>query len=147
MLITEPPPDLSRWGTASWVRLNAVDTFQWKASLKKRSLVRRKGCGMLPPALFTTTSMRPSSASERSTSACIPSRARRSTGTTTARRPSDLVELALCPRADRDVGADLGQRPGDAGADAATRPRHDRDLAVEPEAVEDHAAHLREQAY
>src|SRR5262245_10819968 len=88
MLMTEPPPTLSRCGTASCVRLKAVETFQWKASLKDRSLVLKKGPGMLPPALFTTTSIRPSSAIARSTKACRPSRFERSPATTTARRPA-----------------------------------------------------------
>ena len=41
------------------------------------------------------------------------------------------------PRAQRDVGAGLGQRPGEDRAEPRGRPGHDRDPPVEAEHVED----------
>ena len=91
MLITDPPPRSIMWGTASWVRLNAVVTFQRSAPSKAFSVVSMNAWGMVPPALLTTMSMPPSSATAASTSFAMPSRDPRSPSTTTAFRPSASI--------------------------------------------------------
>ena len=95
----------------------------------------------LPPALFTRTSMCPSSAIARATAACTASMSVTSQGSTTARRPcgldrrGDLGELLGVAREQRDVGTRLGVRLGDRAADAARGTGHQRGPAVEPEAA------------
>ncbi len=145
MLTMTPPPAVSTIaGTANRVSRKAEVTLKRKACSKARSLVRSSGCGGQPPALLTTMSIRPNSATVAATRCSSWARSVTSVGTARARRPVARTALGgrldLVDRAGRahHVGADLGQRGGDAGADAAAGAGDDGYLVGHLEQVEDH---------
>src|SRR5580698_1874798 len=128
---------------ASLLSRNGTVTLNRSAVSKKASEVAIAGLGPVPPALFTRTSSRP-----KTSTASLISRSRSAacmTSVTTAwprRRldqPDDLVQIGPGPGRDDDIGACLRQSHGDAAADPEAAAGDDRDLAVEPESVEDHA--------
>ena len=98
------------------------------------------------PALLTRTSTRPNSAMVASTSAWQSSGRATSVRTAIARRPaSSTASLRLGQPVDPagaegDVGAGLGQRPREGDAEARGGAGDDRDLAVQPEHVQDRAS-------
>ena len=64
MLTIAPPPAVSTiFGTTSRESRKALVTLKRSAVSKKRSLVCSAARGSVPPALFTSTSMRPNASS------------------------------------------------------------------------------------
>ena len=137
MLTIAPPPASSMCGTAALLSTNAVVTLKWNDRSRNPGLVSRKGRGIVPPALFTTMSIRPNSVIVRATRSSTASLSLTSQGMTTARRPKaahvggDLVELVLGARGEHDVGARGRVRARDRGADATPRAGDDRDAMPE----------------
>ena len=95
----------------------------------------------MPPTLFTTMSMRPSSrgrdvgqAGHRVEVAEVGRHHHRLPAERLHLR-GDRVELLLRARRQHDVGAGLGQRQRGGGADAAPGAGHDRHLVIDAEPV------------
>ena len=94
MFTTDAPSRPSMWGTASWVRRNAVVTLKWNAFSKAATLVSRKALGIEPPALLTTTSMPPKASTARSTRLSSTSSWLTSQGMTSASPPEARTSVA-----------------------------------------------------
>ena len=100
------------------------------------------GRGMVPPALFTTTSIRPNSSiavgRERLDGLVLDHVGRSDDGSPPEclDLAGDRFELLRGARGEDDVRARLGERQRGRGADAAARAGDDRDLAVEPKPFE-----------
>ena len=140
-------------GTAAVVSACAVETFQWNARSRKPTDVSRYVRGIVPPTLFTTTSIRPNAsfaavASPRKLRLVVEVRdddVRLAAESFDRRR--DRAQLLLGARRDHDVRARLGERDRRSGADAAPRAGDDRDAVIEPEPIQDrHFASCRGQS-
>ena len=125
MPTTAPPPVSSIVGTAARVRAWAVATFHENSRMSRLGDVSRNGRGIVPPTLFTTMSMRPSSRAAISASPATASRSLRSAGTTTAFRPSASTCSATASSCSfvRDDSTTWAPASASASADAAPMPR------------------------
>jgi hypothetical protein len=94
MLTMAPSPLVRRNGVAALLRTNAVVTLKWNERSRKPALVSRNGRGIVPPALFTTTSTRPNSPVAAATISSTASLSFTSVGSTSASRPNPRTSAA-----------------------------------------------------
>ena len=122
MLTIAPPPRSRMWGIAIRDSRYACVTLKRNAPSRNLSLVRCQPLGGQPPALFTTTSIRPNSRSVAVTTASSCARAVRSQAIASARRPcfrtaAAVSSICSCVRAAQTTSA-----PTSAYASAIARP-------------------------
>ena len=149
MLTTLPAPASTMCGTQSWVSVKAASTLNLNAASTLRGLVARTGRGSHPPALFTSTSIRPSFArgpfDQRLQLLGVGhvGRDRDRPAPAVADPAGDGVEVFLRARREHDVGPRFGERDGAARADALARAGDDGDAVGEVEPVLDHRGRVR----
>lgn len=143
MLMMLPPPECSSIsGTAAEVNACAVETLKVKASRRSFVDVLSSGAGMVPPTLLTTTS-----SSERLDRGLHKFGRRIRVGevgnddVSLAAGAGDLtrhlVELRLRTGRNHHIRTGFSERERDRGTEATARARHDRNLVVEAESVQD----------
>ncbi|SKT83098.1 Uncharacterised protein [Mycobacteroides abscessus subsp. abscessus] len=86
--MTDALSDLSRCGTAARRSACPLRTLKENASARSSLVVSKKGFGMVPPTLLTTTSSRPNRSTAFCASAAEASVSDRSATTTSAWRPA-----------------------------------------------------------
>jgi hypothetical protein len=98
MMITEPPPAVTRCGAPDITVFQTPVTLVLMVSSKIFGVTSAHERGTQIPALATTTSSRPSSATPSSTAALSASRSRTSTRAVTIRRSSFSTSSAVSAR-------------------------------------------------
>ncbi len=145
MLRIAPPSPSSIFGITMRESRNADVTLKWKAASNIFSLVRSAGRGGVPPALFTSRSMRPNSFQVASTTVFelraivdVAGNGEHAPAGVLANHRGGRFEIGRIARRDRHVGAGLRERARDAAADALGTARHDGDAVGDAKLIEDH---------
>src|SRR5262245_11006219 len=122
MLSTTPPPCSSMWGRQARVSRNADVTLKRKHQSQEAASVSSAGIGGKPPALFTSTSTRPSSATASRARASSCPRSVTSHCRAMARRPSACAAAAVASISAGVRAAHTMSAPCSANASAMPRP-------------------------